>query len=103
MPAFFLELGSASILTILTNSAGQLDSTSPTSLGDFGVPGTGLTFYLQAVLLNQTGQRMSSNREAVEIEPLSSGDFDLLQLAAGVVSGGSPDGIVVYLYENTNL
>jgi hypothetical protein len=73
-PAFSLGLGSADLLTIFTDAQGQLYYTQATTPGEFGAAGLGLTFYLQAVLLSQTGQRLATNREAVEVEPLSPGN-----------------------------
>jgi|GEM_PF-4388987 len=90
-PAFSLNLAGASILTIVTDANGRLFSSSPTAPGDFGAAGVGVTFYVQALLLSQTGQRLASNREALEVEPLNPGQNWLTDVSAARLPTGYDD------------
>ena len=93
--ALWMNDGSSNFSDI--SSTGLVDSSgSPGAKGEDSLEAVladiDLDGWLDAVVLNTY----------FNINQADSGDFDLLQLAAGVVSGSSPDGIVVYLYENTN-
>lgn len=90
-PAFSVDVGSAVLLQVATNPTGQIYLNLPTLPGDFGPAGTGLTFFVQAVMLTQTGQRIASDREAVEVEPLPPAPGYFTDVSAARLPAGFDD------------